>query len=196
MDEALALLSRFAGQLIADGEDLAQAARLAQTAKAEGGASGVSALMSLARLVGEASDASAFAEAAVLEEPEETLAKVALLVASCFAAVRADYPARPDAVGARQRIAAAADALYSELGVAGHDAVDFISRLAGATVLSLSSIAASRAPLVRVETAVSLPSTLIAFDLYGDPSRAAELVARNKAATPMVMPGVIEALAV
>jgi prophage DNA circulation protein len=61
--------------------------------------------------------------------------------------------------------------------------------------LHLSQTAAERAPAVRVETGVSLPSTLLAYDLYGDAGRAEALVDRNRVATSLVMPVSFEAVA-
>lgn len=194
MDEALALLGDLTERLITDSEDLA-ATRLLGLTAAAGGADGVAALLRLARLIGEASEPAALVAAIAALQPAGTLAALALAVADCFAAVRAAYPSRQDATTARARIAGTADQLYPRLGVAGPDAVNFMVRLAGQAVLSLSVIAASRAPLVRVETNISLPSSLLAYDLYEDPARAAELVGRNHVATPMLMPAIIEAVA-
>ncbi len=195
MDEALALLTDLAERLIADVEDLA-AVRLLGLSAQIGGSEGIAALLKLARLVGEAAEPDALAAAIAAAQPSGALAELALAVAGCFAAVRATYPSRQDATAARARIAATADLLYPRLAAAGPDAVNFLVRLAGQTVLSLSAIAASRAALVRVETNISLPSSLLAYDLYGDPGRAAELVGRNHVATPLVMPAIIEAVAV
>lgn len=194
MDDALMLLTDLAGRFLTDREDIASASRLTSDA-AKGGVVGVSALLELARLVGEASQPGSMPAALTFTAVVGPLSALALMVVRCFAAVRADYPSRQDAIAARTRIAADGDALYQHLAPAGADAVNFAASLVGATVLSLSRLAASRAPLVRVETNVSLPSSLLAWQLYGDPARSAELVQRNGVATPLAMPVTFEALA-
>jgi prophage DNA circulation protein len=188
MDEAFAVLLDLARRLIVDKEDLARVAGFAAVMSA-------SAALDLARLVGEASDPVAFVDSARTTPVDGVPARYCLAVAGCFAAVRGDYAARQDAIAARTRLSADADALYPLLDDAGGDAVDFLVRLIGATVRALSDIAATRAPLVRVETKISLPSTLLAFDLYQAPERAAELVDRNRSATPFIMPSALEAVA-
>jgi hypothetical protein len=188
MDEAFSLLLELADRLVRDGEDLARVAGFAA-------AGTVGAALDLARLVGEASEPSSFSDAASKMQPDGVAARYCLAVAGCFAAVRADYPSRQDAIAARARLSTEVADIYPLLGLAGADAVNFLVRLSGAAVRALSEIAASRAPLVRVETNLSLPSTVLAYDLYAAPERAAELVQRNRSATPLIMPATIEAVA-
>jgi prophage DNA circulation protein len=75
------------------------------------------------------------------------------------------------------------------------DVLDVCGRLSGVAVDHVSRLAATLAPVVLVETGISVPSSLAAFDLYGDASRGAELVARNRHRAPLLMPTVFEALA-
>jgi len=192
MDEALTLLGDLADRLLGDVEDRAAAARLAVVAQSAG-TDGVAALLSLARLIGEAAEVEAMTVALASATADEVLTRVALFVVACFAAVRADYPTRQDAVAARIYIAATADALYPLAAPAGPDAVDFVVRLAGSVVTGLSALATSRAPLVRVEINMSAPSALMAWQMYADPARGAEIVRRNRVATPMLMPAAFEA---
>lgn len=111
-------------------------------------------------------------------------------------ALRRSYPARQDAAASRSDYAAAVAPVLEEVGLTlGGDAYGWLKDLVGQAVVILSRIAADRAPLVRVESGVSLPSTRLAWELYQDPARAAELVERNKSGTPLVMPVAIEALA-
>lgn len=194
MEEALAVIADLADRLLVDIEDRAIASRLAISAQS-GSATGVEALLSLARLVGEAADANELASALDLASVGGVPAQLALFVADCFSAARRDYPTRQDAIAIRTRIAAKADSLYPLLSPAGAEAVAFVARLAGQVVISLSAVAASRASLVRVETGLSLSSAFMAWELYGDPQRAGELVRRNRVATPMLMPASFEALA-
>lgn len=194
MEEALAIIADLAYRLLLDIEDRAAAGRYAIAAQS-GGAAGFEALLALARLVGEAADANELALMVDRSVAESVPARLALFVADCFSAARRDYPTRQDAIAARTRIAAKADGLYPLLSPAGADAVAFVARLAGQVVMSLSAVAASRASLVRVETGLSLSSAFMAWELYGDPQRAGELVRRNRVATPMLMPAAFEALA-
>ena len=49
--------------------------------------------------------------------------------------------------------------------------------------------------LIRAQAGRSFPSTALAWSLYADPTRAPELVARNRVGTPFHMPATFEALA-
>lgn len=189
------LIATLAGELVTgDREDVLQVARLAARMET-GGADGMRAMLDLARLIGEAVDPDQLAGRLDIVEPSGTAEEVALLVMGCFGALRRSYPSRPDAIAARSAIGARAEAAYRSVGEIGHEVLDWLVSLAGETVRQLSAIAADRAPLVRVETGFSLPSSLLAWNLYGDPGRGAELVERNRSATPMVMPIIFEAVA-
>ena len=150
-----------------------------------------------ARLAGEMIvDPASLLAVAESEAPSAVGDRVLWLVAVCFAAVRVDYPSRPDAQTARTVVSKLGDGLYGAVGATfGADALGWLASLVGETAQAVSRIAASRAPLVRVEVGVSLPSSLLAYDLYGDPRRGTELVARNRVGTPFVMPVAFEALA-
>lgn len=195
MDQILTLLSGLARELILDADDLASGDALTVAAQA-GGSDGMSALMQLARLIGEAAD-DAGAVAAAVDRVQDNAApwRMAGLVTVCFAAVRAEYPSRQDAQAARSAISARAETVYNEAGVYGPETISWLVSLTGIATLYLSQTAAERAPAVRVETGVSLPSTLLAYDLYGDAGRAGELVERNRIGTSLVMPVAFEAVA-
>lgn len=181
------LLAALADTLLTGTEDRSKAEALLLAGD------GVSRL-ELARLIGEAGEAAdVLAEIDAASAPDATTS-VLCLVAACFAAVRADYRARQDAARQRDAIGRRAEAAYALAAVAGPDMLGWLVALVGETVTQLSVTAANRAPLVRVATMLSLPSSLIAWQLYGDPTRAGELVDRNSVATPMVMPAEIEAL--
>lgn len=199
MSNVATLLAGLADELIASADDRRAADRLVGTMSA-GKEAGMRAALDLARLIGEASDPEAALAAldrmmATGDFDGDAPAHVSAIVVACFATVRADYSARQDAAAARSALSARADAAYARIGEAGAEVLDWIVRLVGETVLSLSALVASRVPVVRVETGISLPSTLLAWDLYGDPSRAAEIVRRNRTGTPLIMPVGFEALA-
>lgn len=129
---------------------------------------------------------------------EPTHAAVASLMTGALSVLmlRARYVAQPDAAAARDRIRSVAEAVLERLGdTLGFAAMSALDAVTGETALALSRLAASRAPLVRVETGISLPSTLLAWELYQDPDRAGELIDRNGIGTPMLMPVAFEALA-
>lgn len=195
MEQVLTILSGLARELIIDADDLASVDALAVAAQA-GGDSGVTALLQLARLTGEAAtDPGAVPDAVDRVQDETPLWRLLALVVVCFAAVRADYPSRQDAQAARTAISDRADTVYSEASVYGPETIAWLVSMTGAATLYLSRTAAERAPAVRVETGVSLPATLLAYDLYGDAGRAQELVDRNRVATSLVMPVSFEAVA-
>ncbi|SCM73355.1 putative Mu-like prophage DNA circulation protein [uncultured Pleomorphomonas sp.] len=115
--------------------------------------------------------------------------------AAAMATAGADYACRQDAVAARAALADMADTAREAMASLGFDASEWYGGLIGAALDAMSRDAADLKPLVRVETGLSLPSTLVAWRLYGDPSRADELVARNKVATSCFMPAAMTAVA-
>ncbi|MAY64002.1 MAG: hypothetical protein CML29_17500 [Rhizobiales bacterium] len=139
--------------------------------------------------------------AATLAEPSgvtaaDTLARAGMFAALSLSAVRRDYAARADARRARETLSGLADPVLVEASaVFGTDVFAWVAESSGQAALAVSRIGADRAPLVRVESGISLPSAVAAYVLYGDANRAGELVARNRVATPALMPAVFEALA-
>lgn len=99
---------------------------------------------------------------------------------------------------ARTRIAAAGEAglaAVSGMGGEGADLYAWLSNLVSVSVRVVSEIAANAVPVVRVATKLSLPSSVLAYQLYGDASRAQGLVEIAGSATPLLMPASFEALA-
>lgn len=186
------LVDRF----IIDADD-ATLARQSILGMNQGGALGAAAFLESCRIVGEAAeDPAALIVALDGLGVGDMAAAIGALVIRTFAAIRADYPSRPDAQAARTSLSVAADAVYDTAGALyGADIMAWLVRLVGVAIVEISAIAAARAPLVRVETGISLPSSLLAYDLYGDPDRGRELVVRNRIGTPFIMPAVLEALA-
>lgn len=180
---------------ISDSDDAAVARKTALQVSL-GGAAGAIAYLETCRKIGEgAGDPSA-----VIDELDQAGLTRAVdcmgdLVIRCFAAVRVDYDSRQAAQQGRTRLAAQADASYELVAAEfGADALSWIVRLVGESIQQISAIAATKAPMVRVETGLSLASSLLAWDLYGDPERGRELVLRNGIGAPMVMPTSFEAL--
>lgn len=185
-----ALVDRF----ILDRDD-ATLARRSILAVASGGVAGATAFLESCRMIGEAAaDPAELIEA--LDAQLVDVDAIGSLVIRTFASVRVTYPSRQDAQAARASLSVAADAVYDVAGSQyGPIVMAWLVRLVGIAIVEISALAAARAPLVRVETGLSLPSSLIAYDLYGDPERGREIVLRNRAATPFILPVVLEALA-
>lgn len=103
------------------------------------------------------------------------------------------YPDRQSGIAARAKIgsiAAQITALYAPLGT---DATDAFDAIYGQSAQFLSNQIVNLAPIMLVTTASSLPSNVIAYQLYGDPSRGQELADRNMIGTPCFMPLQFEA---
>lgn len=115
--------------------------------------------------------------------------------ALAVAALRRAYAARQDASAARDALRLAVDAVAPDAASLGPETVEWLMSITGDAARALSRTAASRSPLVRVETGVSLSAIRAAYDLYGDANRAGELIGRNRIATAAFMPLAFEALA-
>lgn len=109
---------------------------------------------------------------------------------------RTTFGDRQAASAARDRIIAAHDAALDRIAtVLGQAAAFVLGTAAGQTCAHLVDVSGSLQPIVQAEAGRSMPSTGLAWSLYADPSRAAELVARNTVGTPLFMPATFEALA-
>jgi prophage DNA circulation protein len=126
------------------------------------------------------------------EAPGSTI--VPLAAAMAFAAAAsvlistAVYPDRQAAIDGRTQIStlcSQVQAIYSATGAAAMDAFD---GMCGAAANFLSRAIINLAPYVIVEVGASLPSNVLAWRLYADPSRAGELDRLNRVATPCFMP--------
>ena len=147
------------------------------------------------------------AAAPVFASPARTIeGALARMLAECLEAAwlgnafvceaQTTFGDRQDAIAARARIAAAMDASLDRIAAAtGRAVVDLLGSVANTATGHIAQVAANLRPLVRVQTARSAPSTAVAFALYGDPSQAPDLVARNRVATPLFMPTTLDALA-
>lgn len=149
-------------------------------------------------LSGDAADAYRSLEKEVLSPGDHLTGlaeQVCLAAALSLATVRRDYLAQQDAARTRESLSALLLPVVEASADLGADVFEWLSGVTGEMALELSRVAADRAPLVRVETGLSMSAARLAYDLYGDPARAPELVGRNKVATPVFMPVTFEAVA-
>ncbi len=157
--------------------------------------------LSLMRVIAESvSSASGFdtLRSGQFEDAETTDAgSVLLAVGLAVAGGRANWISRQQARAGRDRIASAGDAALSVVSAMGANGVDlyvWLSSLTNIAVRLVSDQAADAVPVVRVETGISLPSTFLAYQLYGDAGRAAGLVEIAGVSAPMLMPSAFNAL--
>ncbi|MGU3417646.1 hypothetical protein [Methylobacterium sp. D54C] len=109
---------------------------------------------------------------------------------------RTEFGDRQAASAARDRITAALDGAIDRVAAAlGQPAAFVLSTAAGQTCAHLVDLSGSLQPLIRAQAGRSFPSTALAWSLYADPSRAPELLARNRVGTPFHMPASFEAVA-
>lgn len=196
-----AWLSGLAGMLVTDALDAVDLAnRLSDAPALEGEAFAAEAL-SIMRIIAESvASPSAFDILAVPSFADTDTSAAGMVLGAfglCVAAPRVAWASRPQARAARGRIVSLGEAALDIVSRAGGAAVDlyrYLSRLIEIAVLIVSEQAANAVPIVRVETGVSLPSSVLAYQLYGDASRAQSLVDIARSATPMIMPVAFEAL--
>ena len=118
-------------------------------------------------------------------------------IISATAAPQVEWISRPQARAARKVVLDKGEkalAVISALGPAYVDLYVAVSRLVETSVRIVSDRAADAVPVVRIETGISLPSTVIAYQAYGDAKRAESLVDIARVGTPMLMPVSFEAL--
>ncbi|MGU3539975.1 hypothetical protein [Methylobacterium sp. A54F] len=122
--------------------------------------------------------------------------EVACLGEAFLAEARTAFTDRRAASEARARIAAAYDAAGDRIAATlGQAVLGVLGTAARECSAYLVQRATTLQPVVQVSANRAFPSTLIAWDLYGDPGRADELVLRNRCGTPLFMPATIEAVA-
>jgi hypothetical protein len=198
----LAWLADLSATIVTDADDLADvSARIAAAPALEADAFATEA-MALMRIVAESVTVPADFDRIIVPASSagETLQAFAILVAmgSAIAGCRAEWPSRPAARRARSRVSSTGDAGAAAASGLGGDGADLYGWLTAVTAVScrlISDIAADAAPVIRIETGISLPSTVLAYQLYGDAARAGALVDLAGASTPMVMPTLFDALA-
>ncbi len=180
-----------------DDDDQAQIDQAIARLSGSGEAAALAA-MEIVKIIGETRDPDALIRS--LDVPfgftadEESAAEVITLALHAFAAVRVDYGDQPSAALAREALSAGAERVYAIVDETyGADVLAWLVQLTGEAVLIISALAANLVPMVRIETAIPLPSSLLAYDLYGDAERGGNLVRRNAAATALAMPKILEA---
>ena len=196
-----AWLATLARTLVSDALDAQDVASRLAAAPALEGEAFASEALSVMRVIAESVEAPtgfdtiampAFADAVTMEA-----AGVLVAFGLSVAAPRVAWISRPQARAARSRIASAGEGALAAVSARGANAVDlfgYLSRIIEIAVLIVSEQAANAVPIVRVETGISLPSTVLAYHLYGDAARAQGLVDIARSTTPMLMPVGFEAL--
>ena len=121
---------------------------------------------------------------------------VRALAAAAYArrAMQTAYDTRNAATVAREALSRLIDPI---LDGASLDEASFadLATVQGLASGHLVDVMTGLKPIVRVETTIPLTASLLAWQLYGDTSRADELVARNAVAEPCFMPLLVESLA-
>jgi hypothetical protein len=122
-------------------------------------------------------------------------ASVLSAIALSLSVGRIAWVSRPSARRARQMLIDMADSAYAVTSGLGPDLHSWLIALSGVAIRLISEISADMTPVVTVQSGVSLPSTVLAYRLYGDARRASGLVDLAGAGTPFIMPVEFEALA-
>lgn len=197
----LAWIGSLSAAIVTDTDDRMRfAAAIESAPKLDAGLFSVSAI-DMARVIGDSvSDTGGFQTLAVphgLPPPLSAAGDVLQAVMISLAAVKVAWPSRPSARACRDRIGAAVErglAAAVEIGADGADLYAWLSDLSGIAVQVVSELAANGVPVVTVRTGISLPSSLMAYHLYGDAGRAGDVVDVSRSSTPMLMPTRFQAL--
>ncbi|MDK4712987.1 hypothetical protein [Rhizobium sp. CNPSo 4039] len=202
-DTILSWLADLCAAIVTDADDLADTAdRIVAAADLDAQAFAPQAL-DIMRVISESvTDATAFDMIIIpgTVSVGDTFDAMTILVALglSIAGGRVDWRSRPQARNARARISSAGDAGLAVASAMGGDGADLYSWLSAVVEVAcrlVSDLAANAVPIVRVQTGISLPSTVLAYQLYGDAARAGDLVDIAGSATPLVMPTAFDALA-
>jgi hypothetical protein len=200
MQEVIAWLEACAAEIVTDVDDTVMVADRLAAASSIDAAAFASEILDLARVVGESVRTEAhFRRLAQMPDFEDAIARNAVQVISAVALAigicRVSWPSRPAARKARTILVDTAHQAYAVASPLGPDLYAWLAGLVAVAVRLVSDIAANATPVVHVESGVALPSTVLAYQLYGDANRAGGLVDISGSATPMVMPSGFEALA-
>lgn len=123
-------------------------------------------------------------------------AEASFLGQAFVAEANSNFADRQSALDAAARIGAAMDDASDRIArCAGRGVFDLLDTAARQAAQYVATLAADLRPVVLVRAGRSFPSVALAYALYGDPSRAPDLVARNRCGTGLFMPPVFEALA-
>lgn len=107
----------------------------------------------------------------------------------------ATYGSGAEAAAAKASLDLVSTSVLENTGVLlGPDVFALISSTVELAMQQLTSMIIDRTPVVTVEATETYSATLAAYTLYGDPPRAAEIIARNRLGTPSFLPRKFEAL--
>lgn len=121
--------------------------------------------------------------------------RLALLAAYVDAVTQATYASRQDGIAARSALVARFDVELGECGANDGTLYVALQTLRSNAVSYLTKVIADLRPVVTVTAQRLLPSLWWAWRLYQDPTRAAEIVARNDVAHPSFCPQQLQVLA-
>jgi hypothetical protein len=200
MQEVIAWLEACAAEIVTDVDDAVMVADRLAAASSIDAAAFASETIDLARVIGESVATEAdFRRLSQMPEFEDFTARDAVFVLSAVGMAigigRVTWPSRPAARKARALLVDRAHLAYAVASPLGPKLLSWLSGLVAVAVRLVSDLAANATPVVHVESGVALPSTVLAYQLYGDANRAGGLVDISGSATPMVMPSGFEALA-
>lgn len=198
-DQVLAWISAEVGQIVSDAQDLASLADRIEAASALDAEAFAAECIDMMRIIGESVRTEPHIKAlGDLSSVDDAAAIRAVTVLSTIAMslglVRVEWVSRRAARRGRDLLSVLvveAEAVAADLSPDLHR---WIGTLANLAIRAVSERSADMVPVVTVESGVSLPSTVLAYRLYGDATRAASLVDIAEAATPMIMPVRFEAL--
>jgi prophage DNA circulation protein len=199
----LSWLADLSAAIVVDPEDLADVSSRIAVAVSLDAATFATEALSLTRIIAESVNDSAgfdrwsIAQTIAAGDTRDAMS-VLLAAALSISGGRVDWPSRPQAGKARSRIVDAGDAalvVASSMGGDGADLYGWLSSLTEVASRLISDLAANAVPIVKVATGLSMPSTVLAYQLYGDANRAGALVDISSSATPLVMPALFDALA-
>lgn len=198
--EVIAWLAVRAAEIVTDADDTAMLAGRLEIATDLDAGTFAAEITDIARVIGESVRGEvSFRSLLALPDFEDTAARDAVHVLSAVGMAigigRVTWSSRRTARQARGLLIDRAHLAYAVAGPLGPDFYAWLSALVALAVRLISDVAANATPIVRVESGISLPSTVLAYQLYGDAKRASGLVDIAGAATPMVMPAAFEALA-
>lgn len=198
----LAWLADLAATIVTDVDDLSDVTQRIAAASALDAEAFAAEGLALTRIVAESVTTPAefdriVAPAAATGETAQAFA-ILVAIGVAIAGCRAEWPSRPAARRARSRVSSSGDLGAAAAGTLGGDGADLYAWLTAVTAIScrlISDIAADAAPVIKIKTGISLPSTVLAYQIYGDATRAGAMVDMAGSATPMVMPTMFDAIA-
>jgi hypothetical protein len=122
--------------------------------------------------------------------------RLAMLAGYVEGVVRTSYVSRPDGLYARASLVERFEVELSAcIGAADKDLYVALQNLRAKAVAFLTKLIADLRPIVTVSAPRALPSLWWAWRLYQDPTRAAEIIARNKVPHPSFCPERLDVLA-